>query len=227
MPRPDAPQRHHDMRSAIGWTYNLLTSFQRQLLRRLSVAGGTFGIDDAVALSDGELSEVLDALSALVDFHLVLPASSDGAARLELAPSIRAFMAEHLAASGEGADVEARWIGWLAAQARNAARGISAEEPDSWWVWLDGAHDCLRNALQKCLEYRRAEPALDIAAALAPYWDAGLATPRTAGFWTRRSSSPRSREFSPPHLPRCSCGQVSWAHACSSPRRQTGTRACS
>lgn len=160
------------MRSAIGWTYNLLTSFQRQLLRRLSVAGGTFGIDDAVALSDGELSEVLDALSALVDFHLVLPASSDGVARLELAPSIRALMAEHLAASGEAADVEARWIGWLAAQARNAARGISAEEPDSWWVWLDGAHDCLRNALQKCLEYRRAEPALDIAAALAPYWDA-------------------------------------------------------
>jgi predicted ATPase/DNA-binding CsgD family transcriptional regulator len=171
-PRPDAPQRHHDMRSAIGWTYNLLTSFQRQLLRRLSVAGGTFGIDDAVALGDGELSGVLDALSALVDFHLVLPASSDGMARLELPPSIRAFMTEHLAASGEAADVEDRWIGWLAGQARKAARGISAEEPDSWWVWLEGAHDCLRNALQKCLECRCAEPALDIAASLAPYWDA-------------------------------------------------------
>lgn len=53
------------MRAAIGWTYNLLTDFGRRLIRRLSVAGGAFDIDDAEALGDGELAEVLDALSAL------------------------------------------------------------------------------------------------------------------------------------------------------------------
>jgi predicted ATPase/DNA-binding CsgD family transcriptional regulator len=173
--RSDAPPRHHDMRSAIGWTYNLLSGFQRQLLRRLSVTGGTFGIDDAEALSDGELAEVLDALSALIDFHLVTSESTDGVARFELAASIRDFMAEHLAASGEATDIETRWIDWLAGQARNAARGLSAQAPDTWWIWLEGAHDCLRNALQKCLDSRRAEPALDLAAALAPYWDARAA----------------------------------------------------
>ena len=87
------------MRAAIGWTYNLLTDFQRRLLRRFSVAA-TFDIDDAEALGDGELAEVLDGLSALVDFHLVTPARADGPARFELAPSIRDFAAEELASAG-------------------------------------------------------------------------------------------------------------------------------
>ncbi len=173
--RPDAPPRHQDMRSAIGWTYDLLSGLQRQLVRRLSVAGGTFGIDDAVALSDGELADVLDALSALVDFHLVTAASAGGEARFALAPSIRDFTAEHLVAAGEATEVETRWIDWLASQARNAALGLSAQAPDSWWMWLEGAHDCLRNALQQCLDSRRAGPALDLAVALAPYWDARAA----------------------------------------------------
>ncbi len=174
-PRPDAPPRHQDMRAAIGWTYNLLTDFQRRLLRRFSVAGGTFDIDDAEALGDGELAEVLDGLSALVDFHLVTPARADGPARFELAPSIRDFAAEELASAGDATEIETRWIGWLAAQARRAANGITAQAPDAWWIWLEGAHDCLRNALQLCLDSGRGREALELVAGLAPYWDARAA----------------------------------------------------
>jgi predicted ATPase/DNA-binding CsgD family transcriptional regulator len=175
--RSDAPPRHHDMRAAIGWTYNLLTAFQRRLLRRLSVAAGTFDIDDAEAMGDGLLAEVLDGLNALVDFHLVTPAPADGRARFELAPSIRDFAAEELASSGEAADIETRWIDWLAGRAREAATALTAQAPDSWWIWLEAAHDCLRNALQNCLTSRRAEAAIDLASALAPYWDARAAHP--------------------------------------------------
>jgi predicted ATPase/DNA-binding CsgD family transcriptional regulator len=173
--RSDAPRRHHDMRAAIGWTYNLLSGFQRRLLRRLSVADGVFDIDDAEALGDAELSEVLDGLSALVDFHLMTPVPADGAAWFELAPSIRDFAAEELASSGEAADIETLWIDWLAGRARAAALGLTAGAPDGWWSWLEGAHDCLRNALQQCLHAGRVEPALELLAALAPYWDARAA----------------------------------------------------
>jgi predicted ATPase/DNA-binding CsgD family transcriptional regulator len=173
-PRPGAPSRHHDMRAAIGWTYGLLSDFQRLLLRKLAVAGGTFDIDDVGALGDGA-ADVLDALSTLVDIHLVTPARAEGPARFELLPSIRDFAAEELAASGEAARTEDRWIGWLCGQARRAAAGITAQAPDAWWIWLEGAHDCLRNALQRCLDDGRAAEALDLAAGLAPYWDARAA----------------------------------------------------
>ena len=174
-PRPDAPARHHDMRAAIGWTYNLLTDFQRRLLRRLSVAGGAFDIDDAEALADGDLTDVLDSLSALVDFHLITPASADGLARFELAPSIRDFAVEELASAGEADEIEERWVGHLASRARAAAEGLCAQAPDAWWIWLEGEHDCLRNALQKCLDAGRVEPALDLVSGLAPYWDSHAA----------------------------------------------------
>lgn len=49
--------------------------------------------------------------------------------------------------------------------------GLAGPAPDGEWNWLEGAHDCLRNALQACLDSRRLEPAFDLLAALAPYWD--------------------------------------------------------
>ena len=170
--RSDAPARHHDMRAAIGWTYHLMTAFERRMLRRLSVAGGTFEIEDAEELADGALADVLDALGALVDFHLVDPISADGLARFELPPSIRDFASEELASSGETAAVEMMWISWLAGRARAAGLALNAPTADATWKWLEAAHDCLRNGLQASLLAGRAEAALDLIAALAPYWDA-------------------------------------------------------
>ncbi len=100
--RPDSPARHHDMRAAIGWTYNLLTGYEQRLLRRLAVADGAFDIDDAEALSDGDPADVLDALSALVDLHLIGPVAADGLARFEAPPSIRDFAMEELASTRRG-----------------------------------------------------------------------------------------------------------------------------
>ncbi len=50
--------------------------------------------------------------------------------------------------------------------------GLDGPATDAEWIWLEGHHDCLRNALQVCLDSGRAEAALDLLTALAPYWDA-------------------------------------------------------
>ena len=147
-PKPDSPARHHNIRAAIGWTYNLLPAAERDLLRRLSVAGAAFEIEDAEGLAAAEPADVLDALSSLVDVHLLTPTSADGYARFELAPSVRDFASEQLKACGDLAAVENRWLTWLAARARAAGSGLADPEPDAWWSWLEGAHDCLRIALQ-------------------------------------------------------------------------------
>lgn len=171
-PKPDSPARHHELRAAIGWTYNLLSAAERDLLRRLSVAGAAFEIEDAEALAATEPADVLDALSSLVDVHLLAPVSADGYTRFELPPSVRDFSSEQLHASGDRAAVENRWLTWLAARARAAGSGLTDPEPDKWWSWLEGAHDCLRIALQACLDAQRAADALDLLTGLAPFWNA-------------------------------------------------------
>ncbi len=176
-PKPDSPARHHELRAAIGWTYNLLSAAERDLLRRLSVAGAAFEIEDAEALAATEPADVLDALSSLVDVHLLTPVPADGYTRFELPPSVRDFASEQLQASGDLAAVENRWLTWLAARARAAGSGLTDPEPDEWWSWLEGAHDCLRIALQACLDAQRAADALDLLTGLAPFWNARASHP--------------------------------------------------
>jgi predicted ATPase/DNA-binding CsgD family transcriptional regulator len=176
-PKPDSPARHYDLRAAIGWTYNLLPAAERDLLRRLSVAGAAFAIEDAEALTATEPADVLNALSSLVDVHLLTALSADGYARFELPPSVRDFASEQLKACGDLAPVESRWFAWLAASARAAGSGLTNPHPDYWWSWLEGEHDCLRIALQACLDAQRATDALDLLTGLAPFWNARASYP--------------------------------------------------
>ena len=170
--KPDSPARHHDIRAAIDWTYRLLPAAGRDLFRRLSVTGAGFEIDDAEALAATEPADVLDALSSLVDVHLLTPVAGDGYTRFELPPSVRDFASEQLKASGDLAAVENLWLTWLATRARAAGSGLNDPKPDEWWSWLEGAHDCLRIALQACLDAQHAADALDLLTGLAPFWNA-------------------------------------------------------
>jgi predicted ATPase/DNA-binding CsgD family transcriptional regulator len=192
----DAPSRHRDLRAAIGWTYQLLTPSQRDLLRRLSVVGGRFELEDVEALGRGESGDVLDRFSALVDWHLVDPLSeqdwsgaceseshdednpgatepdgTDGErVEYELPPSIRDFAHEELVASGESESVACDWQSWLAGRARAAARALDWPDPDESWVWLERAHERLVNALAGALASQRVGEALDLLNGLAPQW---------------------------------------------------------
>jgi predicted ATPase len=169
-PRFDAPPRHHDLRTAIAWTYQPLSGAEHELLRRLSVIGAPFEIADAEALAGSESADVLDGLSTLVDLHLVESASIRGIAYFELAPSIRDFAYEELSARCDLDATGRAWTSWLAERARSAASGVHASGPDIWWDWLDRHHDRLLHALQVCLTRQRADESLDLLGALAPQW---------------------------------------------------------
>src|SRR5690606_4753872 len=109
--RSDAPDRHHSLRATIEWTYRLLPPGEQRALRVLSANVGTFDIDGAIALLDrGEdgqagASDPLDALSSLVDLHLVDPVPGSDPARYSIPDSIRTFALEELERCGEADDV--------------------------------------------------------------------------------------------------------------------------
>ena len=101
----DLPERQRTLRSAIDWSYNLLTEPAKALFRRLSVFSGGWSIEAAEAVGNlnGDLgSSVLPALEALVDCNLVSPSDGvDGMPRFGMLESLHDYAYDRLVESGE------------------------------------------------------------------------------------------------------------------------------
>ncbi len=101
----DLPERQQTLKSAIDWSYNLLTEPQQRLFRRLAVFSGGWSIDQAESVCNlnGDFgSSLLEALEALVDSSLVSPGDGvDGLPRFGMLQSLRDYAYERLRESGE------------------------------------------------------------------------------------------------------------------------------
>ncbi|HEV2236973.1 MAG TPA: helix-turn-helix domain-containing protein, partial [Ktedonobacterales bacterium] len=121
----DAPIRQHTVRATLDWSFQLLSTEQRTLLRRLSVFAGGWTLEaaEAVCAGDGVAREdVLDVLGSLVDQSLVLVADHDGAARYRLLELVRQYAAEQVREAGEETATRDRHLAWcLALAERDAA----------------------------------------------------------------------------------------------------------
>jgi non-specific serine/threonine protein kinase len=103
-----ATPRHRTMRSALDWSYHLLSPAEQRLLVRLSVFAGGWTLEAAKGVCSGEgieSVEVLDLLTRLAHKSLVVTSEVDGALRYHLLEPIRQYAREKLADAGE----DARW----------------------------------------------------------------------------------------------------------------------
>jgi non-specific serine/threonine protein kinase len=103
------PERHQTLRTAIGWSYELLTSDEQALFRRVGVFQGGWGLPAAAAaVAEVDSERVLDLLTGLIDNSLVIRGSAGSKPRFTQLETIRAYAVERLEASGERAGAEAR-----------------------------------------------------------------------------------------------------------------------
>lgn len=96
--------RHQTLRAAIDWSYELLSSEESCLFRRLSVFAGGWTLEAAEAVcSDGDIQarQVLDLLSRLVDKSLVIMQVQRDAARYYFLETIRVYAHDKLRQAGE------------------------------------------------------------------------------------------------------------------------------
>ena len=68
----DVSERHHSLRTAIAWSYDLLTVEEQTLFRRLSVFVGGWTPETAAAICGHGLAlDIWDGLASLLDKHLI------------------------------------------------------------------------------------------------------------------------------------------------------------
>ena len=163
----DLSERHRTLRAAIAWTYELCHPVAQRLLRRLAITTGSFDLDDVAAMSE---DSTFDALSTLVETHLVDPGTDATEGRYEIPRSIAEFAREQLIASGESVEAERIWSQWCAIRARKAAIAMSSPAELDARHWVASAHEQLVAALTQCVEHDDASRAIDLLSALEPYW---------------------------------------------------------
>lgn len=126
----DLPARHRTLRTAIGWSVELLGATSRRALAQLSAFAGPFDVEAATAVLAADEDTVLGWLQELLEANL-LRRVEDGAGepRLTLLETIRSFAREDAAALGgatAAADRHAEYFQSLAL--READRLAGAEQ---------------------------------------------------------------------------------------------------
>ncbi|MDT5309804.1 MAG: hypothetical protein QOE48_5510, partial [Mycobacterium sp.] len=162
-------ERHHTLRHAVAWSYDLLDDAEKALLDRCSVFAGGFDLQSACAVmgSDDDFA-VLDLLDALVRKSLLVADRSAGRTRFSMLETIRQFAEEQLVAGGEASEIRAAHSRYFAGrEADILARWDSPRQREAYdWFPLELAN--LRTAFRWAAD----QGDLDVAAIIASY--AGL-----------------------------------------------------
>ena len=174
--------RHTELRSAIAWSHRLLGQREQILFRRMAVFVGGSSLESLREVSAEHAwgsAGFLDALTNLVDVHLVEPDVTTSDGRYLLLPTVVDYALERLVEAGESERLMARHTDWFAAFAR---RATDLDERDQL-ARLVADRRNLHAALGRLIAAGRTERGLRLAADLAPLWIRQGLFPRTRAWF--------------------------------------------
>jgi predicted ATPase/transcriptional regulator with XRE-family HTH domain len=168
----DLPARQRTMRDAIAWSYDLLTSEQKRLFRRLAVFAGGFTLDgaEAVAAPDGSHA-VLDGVVTLVEQSLLRQVpGADDEPRYRMLETVREFAMERLASSGEADEARRRHAEHYLRLSADLAQGRTILMDHASLTGVVAEHDNVRLALGWFDEQGEIDALLQLSSLLYGLW---------------------------------------------------------
>lgn len=181
----DLPTRQQTLRNTIAWSYNLLSTEEQALFRRLAVFvdGCTWEAAERVCLAAGQLQEdTLEGLASLVDKSLLRQEEQgEGEVRFWVLQTLREYGLECLTNARETERTREAHAEYYLSLAEEAEIYLKGNEQARWLARLDQEHENLRVALFWLLEQarmevgmeegkQRAEQSLRLCAALYWFW---------------------------------------------------------
>jgi len=171
--RRTALARQQTLRAAIDWSYNLLSTPEQALFRRLSVFSGGWTLEaaEATCAADGvEQTEVLELLSGLVDKSVVSAEDRGGKRRYEFLESLRQYSEERLSKTAEADTMRRRHAGFYLQFAEEAEAKLRGPDLGSTLEQLNAEYGNLRASLTWALA-GNIEDGMRLACALQQFWD--------------------------------------------------------
>ena len=204
----DLPPRLRTMRDAIDWSHELLSAGERALFHRLAVFTGGCGLEAAEAVMPIPGS-ALDLATSLADKSLLRVEQLDGETRFGMLETIREYALERLAAAGEEDAARSAHADWCIGYARQVEAGLTSDRRTRWLDCQETELANMRTALTWLAATGRLERALELANALARFWE-------QCGYWSEGSSwLERLLELSDGRAGLASCRARACAYACS------------
>jgi predicted ATPase len=116
----DLPTRQRTLRNTIAWSYNLLSSEEQTLFRRLGIFAGGCTLEAAEQVAgDGLYTPVLDLLQSLADKSLVMIDIHDDEPRCSMLETLHQYAIERLEQSGESEILGKRHAHYFASYAES------------------------------------------------------------------------------------------------------------
>jgi predicted ATPase/DNA-binding SARP family transcriptional activator len=166
----DLPPRQRTMRSAIGWSYDLLAPVEKEAFARLAVFPGSFGIDAAEAvLAEVADGPALSVVEALVEQSLVVAEPGDDGPRFRLLEPVAQFAQTCLSPAAERSARDAH-LRHFAALAESSEPHLRGPGTAAALAVLDREHAHLVAALEWALDSGRADTAGWLGWHLWLYW---------------------------------------------------------
>jgi predicted ATPase len=160
--------RHHTLRHAVAWSYDLLDEPEQALLDRCSVFAGGFDLHSACAVAGSEDIDdfvVLDLLDALVRKSLLVADRSSGRTRFAMLETIRQFAEEQLVARGEASEIRAAHSRYFAGRETDILALWDSPRQREAYGWFTAEFANLRAAFRWAADHGD----LDTAAIIATY----------------------------------------------------------
>jgi predicted ATPase len=128
----DLPERQRTLRATVAWSVGLLTDAERSLLEVLAVFVDGWTIAAAAQVADLDEDRALELSEALARHSLIYLDSTAAGPRSRMLETIRAFVAERLAARSDAVQVGGRHAGYYRALAEQADRPLRGAGQTEW-----------------------------------------------------------------------------------------------
>jgi len=161
-------ERHHTLRHAVAWSYDLLDDTEKTVLDRCSVFTGGFDLHSACAVAGSDdLDEyaILEVLDALVRKSLLVADRTSGRTRFSMLETIRQFAEEQLVASGAADEARAAHSRYFAGREADILALWDSPRQREAYVWFTVERANLRTAFRWAVD----QGDLDAAATIATY----------------------------------------------------------
>ncbi len=171
----DLPTRQQTLRSAIEWSYRLLSVEEQSLFRQLAIFVGGFTWQAAEVVLSLQpqhtlLGTLLDDLASLVDKGLLQQTQVMGEPRFSMLVTIREFAAGQLEQGTQMEQLEQAHAAYYVQTAEISEPQLFGAEQGICLARLEREHDNLRAVLHRALARQDVETGIQLAALLWHFW---------------------------------------------------------